>query len=142
MDKIQYLIVPRPALTITVKHIIFERRGGQFPVAFWLRIVSLLDLRTYRIAGRRLGCLTVLGPKGRRLSLNRTGRETLFFGHPALTDGKGSFVVTGHVQDLGREGEIDSFGIEALHDPCVDPGGVIQIFPIVGRVVPVYDQNV
>ncbi len=46
------------------------------------------------------------------------------------------------MQGLGREGEIDPFGLEALHDLEVNPGGVLQIVPIVGRVVPVEDQDV
>jgi len=38
------------------------------------------------------------------------------------------------VQRLGREGEVDPLGLEALHDLEVDPGVVLQIVPVFGRV--------
>ena len=98
---------------------------------------GLTTLWTHSVTGRCLGDLSGLNAKGRRLRKNRTGREGLFFGFPTLTDGKRSLVVTGHVQRLGRESEIDSFGVEAFHDLDVDPLGVLQIVPVLGRVVPV-----
>ncbi len=76
------------------------------------------------------------------LRKNRAGEEDFFFRYPSFPNGQGAFVVTGHVQGLGREGEIDPFGLEALHDLEVNPGGVLQIVPIGGRVVPVEDQDV
>ena len=68
--------------------------------------------------------------------------QGLFVGNLLLTDREGSLVVTGQVQRLRREGKVDPFGFETLHDPGVDPAGVIQKCPVIGRVVPVDDQDV
>ena len=68
--------------------------------------------------------------------------EGTFLGNRSLANVERPLIVAGQVQRLGRKGEIDPFGIEALHDLGVDPGGVIQIVPIIGRVVPVDNQDV
>ena len=46
------------------------------------------------------------------------------------------------IERLRGKGEIDAFGIEALYDLSVDPGGVLQKVPILGRVVPVINHDV
>ena len=46
------------------------------------------------------------------------------------------------MQCLRWEGKVDPFGIEALHDLGVDPGGVVQICPIFWWAVPVDDPEV
>ena len=60
----------------------------------------------------------------------------------SLTDVDRPFFITGQVQRLRWEGKVDAFGIKALHDLGVDPGGVVQIFPVIRRMVPVDDQDV
>ena len=65
-----------------------------------------------------------------------------YHGSLSLTDGEGSLVVIGQVQCLRRKGKVDPFLIEALHDLDVDPVGVLQIVPILGRVIPVDDDDV
>ena len=60
----------------------------------------------------------------------------------SLTNIERPFFVTGQVQCLRWEGKVDPFGIETILDLEIDPGGVIQICPIIWRVVPVDDQYV
>ncbi len=46
------------------------------------------------------------------------------------------------VAHLSRQGGLVAFGIKALYDLFVDPGGVLQVVPIRERVIPVDDQDV
>ena len=75
------------------------------------------------------------------MQCNRVSR-CLLLGILPLTKGKGPLIVTGQVKGLRWKGEVNPLGLEALHNLNVHPIGVFKIIPILGRMIPVDDQNV
>ncbi len=129
-------------LCVIAQQIVFQRRSGSLPVGWWQRADELPWLWSSRLAGRDVVGQNGLGAEGGGLGKIRTLREILFLGRPSLTDGERALFVTGQMQRLGREGEVDTFRVEAFHDLEVNPAGMRQIVPILGGVEPVDDQDV
>ena len=46
------------------------------------------------------------------------------------------------MERLGRKREVNTLCIEALDDLHIDPGGMLQVIPVLWRMVPVVDEQI